>query len=485
MRRGEDGFTLVELLVAASILIVGVATTFAVFDSARKLSLVSERQTTMVHLAQQELERVKSLPYAQIGLTSTSSSWSSTPSDYTYVSNPTGGCPSTSSGAAPTYQPDHSSGGSSATESLVIDGCSYTLNGTSTAYSSGTVAPVTAWSNCSSSGCPSGNIYDFVTYAADPTCASTSSPGSICATSNDYKRVTVVVTMSGVSEPSHPAIVSSIAPDPNAAPPGAPSNSQQNPIQSPTTSCQNGLGQTVSCSNTLNGTPIQYFLSDTPYSGSYSSPSCTGNALHDTLEAVGLTAAAPDQLTTSAPSGNCTDVNSNPTPPCYATDLGCANGTAGLPLTPTGSSTCGSAPASNTKSHAFATPTVPAGSTINLTGTGSMTDYLQTSSSAAVSANLCVGLYIIPGGLLGTLTGNLLAQPIGAAASVSLTVAAGLPTPVSFNFNVGSSAAVTSSLTNLERIELVVWVAASSGTNVSLLYDQLQYASQVDLITST
>ncbi|HWE33211.1 MAG TPA: prepilin-type N-terminal cleavage/methylation domain-containing protein, partial [Solirubrobacteraceae bacterium] len=129
--RAQGGFTLVEVLVAALVLVIGIGAVAQTFNTARKLTLVSERQTSMAHRAQAELERIKSLPYSQIALTGPSSSWSSNAADYTYVSAPGGACPSAPSGAAPTYQPDHSQAGSTAWP-LVINGCSYTLSGTQT-----------------------------------------------------------------------------------------------------------------------------------------------------------------------------------------------------------------------------------------------------------------------------------------------------------------------------------------------------------------
>jgi hypothetical protein len=251
------------------------------------------------------------------------------------------------------------------------------------------------------------------------------------------------------------------------------------------------------------GTPIQYFLSDTPYPGSGGSggspgvPPCTGNNLHKTLVSLLGVAAAPDLLGSSLPSGVCTDSSSGvptPTTPCYALDLsGGCQGVAGpglpsvpiggLPFVPTGSASCGSPPLDNTKSHSWVTPGVPAGTTINLKGTGSMTAYLMSGSGVAVNVNVCLGLYIVPGGLLGSLLGNLLSTPIGATVTASVTAQAGVPTPVSFNFNVGSAGQIVGSLLGT-RIEVVVWLAASASTNVSLAYDQAQFASQLTLMSS-
>lgn len=246
MRR-EHGFTIIEVLTALSILVVGILATVAVFDSSRHLQTVAEHQQTLSARAETELERVLALPYSDVALTGTSASWSSTPGSYYYVNNGGGGggggtC---GSGSAPAYQPDHSSGGSTATESLVINGCTYTStsNGQNTTVtpSAGTVAPVTAWSAPLPSGqTAGGNIYDFVTWTADPTCAQSSTPGQYCATANDYKRVTIVVTQTGVTQPSNPAIVSAYVTPPSQG---------RNPSTSFGTTCTDPItGLPVSCS---------------------------------------------------------------------------------------------------------------------------------------------------------------------------------------------------------------------------------------------
>ena len=176
--RGEEGFTIIELLAAAIVLVIGIGAMLAVFSASGKLTLTAERSTSEAHRASLELERIKSLPWGQVALTGTSSQWSANAGDYTYVSGLTGACPASSSGAAPQYQPDHRPGGSTATEPLVINGCSYTLSGSSTQIAGGTIAPATAWSD----GHFSGFIFDFITWVNDPTCSQTQTPGSNCPT---------------------------------------------------------------------------------------------------------------------------------------------------------------------------------------------------------------------------------------------------------------------------------------------------------------
>ncbi|HEU0318973.1 MAG TPA: prepilin-type N-terminal cleavage/methylation domain-containing protein [Solirubrobacteraceae bacterium] len=468
--RGEDGFSLIELLVAVTVLLLGTVAAITAFDSARRLSTVAERQTLIAHRAQLELERVASLPYSQLGLTaSPATSTLATDPGY-YVTVPASACPGTPLGGGPTYQPDHAPGGSSATEPVVVNGCTYGAG----VYVGGTVAPSHPWSD----GTASGVVYDYITYVSDPNCAA----GTICPASRDYKRVTVVATMSGVAQPTAPALIATYVADASAIPAGAPSNSQQNPLQSPNTQCSNGGGAQVLCNNALTGTPVTYFLSDTPSGGIYSPPACGGNNLHATLLGAlsSLLTGSPDQLISSPPTGACT------TPPCFAVNLGCGT-TPGVPLVPAtsgGGGSCGTPPADNTKSHTWVTPAIPAGTTVNLNGTGGMTTFVESTSAVAVDATICLGLYIVPSGLLGGVLGNLLSQPIGVAVQASVTATAGVPTPVSFNFNVGRTASISSTVLNLARIELVVWVAASAATNVAVGYDQAQLASQVTLMTT-
>jgi prepilin-type N-terminal cleavage/methylation domain-containing protein len=468
--RSEDGFTLIEVLVAALVLVIGIGAMVATFNAARRLTLVGERQSSMAHRAQAELERIKSLPYSEIALTGTSPSWSSNAGDYTYVSAPSGTCPSAPSGAAPTYQPDHSQLGTTAYP-LVINGCTYTLNGTQTTLTGGQLAPVTPWTD----GRFSGNVYDFVTWYSDPTCSQTSTPGSACPTTNDYKQVTIVVTLTGATQPSHPAILSAFLPNPDQ-------NSSQNLLTSGSTYC-GSTGQQP-CTNTLTGTPVQYFLCDSSYSGSSCSPPpCTGNNLHDTLVALGLIAPAPDLLGSTLPTGSCTNSTGTPTPPCYGLDI--LTGCQGLPIVPTGNSTCGSPPANNSEAHSWVTPGIPSGITVNLTGNGSLTTYIESASGVSVNATVCLGIYLVPGGLIGALTGNLLSQPIGVAVSASATAQVGVPTPVSFDFNLGTADAIAGGgILGLPRIEAVVWIAASASTDVQLAYDQAGFASQLTLVTS-
>ncbi len=487
MMRSEKGFTVIEVMIAAVIMIVGVLGVFAALDSARVLSTVGERQTTIAHRAQQELERLQAMPYKSLAMT---------------VAPPAAsGCPTPLTPQYPTSPNCYVSGGNysydrndtSKTEPLVID----TTNGTITPNGSGsgcTDGCTSKWTD----GNYSGEVFDFVSWASDANCTG----GTICPAGSDYKRVTVVVTLSGAAatHPSKPLLASTFEANPDALPTGAPSNSAQNPLQNINTQC-GGL----TCNQALNGTAVDYYLTDSGYSSSYTPPTVS-NALHGTTVTLcGLgpsCAPTPDQLITTRPT------TGGALPPCFSTDKGCVTTSGGGGTTPcnggtaaadgngncsTGmvlthptsdSSSCGSPPSDNTKSHTWVTPTVPVGTSVNLTGAGGMTLYMQSTSGVAVNVLVCAGVYIQPTGLLGTLV-NLLpphVTQIGASVGANATVSAAVPTPVSFGFNLGSAATLSSTALNQVKLQVVVWLAASAGTDVGLVYDHPYASSQLTVI---
>ena len=68
--RGEEGFTLIELLAALTILLIGILGVVATLDRTRDAVGYSEVRETAVHRAEREIERLRSIPYADLKLAS-------------------------------------------------------------------------------------------------------------------------------------------------------------------------------------------------------------------------------------------------------------------------------------------------------------------------------------------------------------------------------------------------------------------------------
>lgn len=69
--RAEGGFSLVEVLMAWSVLLFAVVGTLKVFTGSQRGVAKAEQRAALVVVAQKELERLRGIPYAQLGLSST------------------------------------------------------------------------------------------------------------------------------------------------------------------------------------------------------------------------------------------------------------------------------------------------------------------------------------------------------------------------------------------------------------------------------
>jgi prepilin-type N-terminal cleavage/methylation domain-containing protein len=159
----EDGFGLIEVIVAMVLLVVGVLSAFIAFEASQRADGRGERNAAVSHHAQAELERVLSLPYASVGMESipVNSGSGNAKDPLNYVVNSPAG-----------YKYDWAQ--PSKVEPFV---------------SGGTLVPSSAWTD----GKISGTLYRFVTWVSDPCPA--------CANSQDYKRVTIVLTTPGSAAP--------------------------------------------------------------------------------------------------------------------------------------------------------------------------------------------------------------------------------------------------------------------------------------------
>jgi prepilin-type N-terminal cleavage/methylation domain-containing protein len=495
--RAEAGFTLMETIAALAVLAVGILGAVTAFNSARTLSLISERHTAMEEIAQREIERIEGLPYDDIALSSSpTTSTDPTNPDYYVVTGP----PAQLEWDRTTL----------ATEQLDIDA------------TNGTIAPLQTWSQVTQGGNLNGDIYDYVTWSTDSEC----SPG--CPASQDYKRIVVAVTMTSGIQPN-PVYVSSVVADPTAAPNGGTSNGTSgNPLTDPSTKCANAAGQTVTCTQGLNqGNPITYFLHDWPSNGGTPQTPSADNTLHDTsgpvsgqlcttsttlaLISSNITGCpVPDLMDGNPPTGTLT------TPPNFSTDLcadSCYPGGRELEPTcegtacPTGSSpgtTCTSNSCGGTDSTSDCNDgswsnalqnqasefwvSSPLGTDTTFTGAGGISLFTQTvNSTTAGLVTFCIEIYDVPpSGSASTLT-DILAWPpvaIGGAAYVAATdpsTGSNWPSSasqISFTFNYSQSAVTIAAG---HRVGVRVWFKENLGTSIDLIYDNPNYVSQVQL----
>ena len=214
----EDGFTLVELIVAAMILAVGVFALAGTLDSSRHETSAAEAQAAAALVGQRELERLSAQPYATIALAASpgTAGVQTDPRYWVPASCPAGV-------ASPCYQWDESgTATASNTEPLAIDA----------ANADATANPQT-WTTPAPNGGDrlSGTLYRFVTWAKDAACGGTCGPG--------YKRVTVAVTVAN-SALAHPVVLSTLV--------GNATGGAANPLTGLGTTCDDG-GSAVPCAN--------------------------------------------------------------------------------------------------------------------------------------------------------------------------------------------------------------------------------------------
>jgi Tfp pilus assembly protein PilV len=188
----QNGFAMIEVLVAAFVLTVGILGLIGAFDSARKLTLLSERRTTMAHRAQLEIERLQSYPYLQLAMISapSHSGESANPDFYVNYSSPVK-CTSVGDGC---YAWNAEKAGE---EEALVPAVKERECASTSETECGIVSATPNGRRCSehtgacewSDGLVDGKVYDFVTWHSDGHC------GAKCAATQNYKRLTVVVTV--------------------------------------------------------------------------------------------------------------------------------------------------------------------------------------------------------------------------------------------------------------------------------------------------
>ena len=171
--KSEDGFTLIELMAALAVLLVGVLGVIATMDRTRDAVTISEARETAVHRAEREMERIRALPYTQLGLT-----------------------------AVPTQSPDPDDPASE------VEGNRYQWDPTNPARVSdfitgGSIPSRVPWND----GRFSGALQVYVLRYDDP----------VVAGAAQARRVIVAATVDGATAPK-PIVLSTVVHDPGTAP---------------------------------------------------------------------------------------------------------------------------------------------------------------------------------------------------------------------------------------------------------------------------
>jgi prepilin-type N-terminal cleavage/methylation domain-containing protein len=199
---GQQGFTLVEVLVAILILATGMIAAFGVFSSSKRASIVSQRHEVAVHQAQREIEQIRAYKYSEVALDSTPTCGA--PSTPDCPANPKHPNQRLQTGSKLRVKPAGCGGGGTqpCDEDIVVDA------------SNGKVkpGPDEFWVGSGGSAIR-GHVYRYVTWR-DENC-----PASLCSGNQDTKRITVAVTIeaaNNIAGLTNPVWVSSIVTDPNA-----------------------------------------------------------------------------------------------------------------------------------------------------------------------------------------------------------------------------------------------------------------------------
>src|SRR5215207_132850 len=162
--QGEDGFTVIEILVAATILVIGALAVFMTFTVAVKNVQRGRDSQASISVAQREMEKIRSLPYDKILL-------KTTPANSAETSNPNNR----------------------------VSGATFNLNRTGASEfatmaisASGEVEPTTS---VFSVGGTKVTVYRYVVWRKDAAyCATgTNAEKQSCITGQSYKRVIIAV----------------------------------------------------------------------------------------------------------------------------------------------------------------------------------------------------------------------------------------------------------------------------------------------------
>jgi hypothetical protein len=362
MRR-EEGMTIVEVMVAGLILVIGSLGLLGLVDTASRSTYRAEQSQVVSDRLQQEMEQIKGLPYEEIALTGL-------PTDTSNTKLPNWRVVGTSFATGQD---------GSQVQPMVFNG--------GTLYAGGTISEgaVSAAPETFESGDVRGTIYRTITWEDDPSC-----PAAQCPGSQDLKRVVVSLlldTNATGGQRAYQELQAQIA-DPESEP-----VDNENPVE-----------------GEEDATPWTFWFTDTNCNNAIRQPISTDHLTHNTRGVCGTgvtdgnNPGAPDLLYTRA-------ADFNPEAPIfdYATDVEPTQNPEadrGLQLVRGTSSGCSSSaleimagpdtPEADRfqKIHKWVSPPVPGGYNVTLNGEGTLSLWSQTVNEAVHSGKICVWLFV-------------------------------------------------------------------------------------------
>jgi type II secretory pathway pseudopilin PulG len=285
----QDGFTIIEVLIAALILVLGAIATFGVLVSASQSTQRAKASQVALDRAQQELEALRSLSDEELALTSTPGHETSEESPNYRVLN---GKFALKKGSAPSeYKELVANGGVRYPDEILEKGV---VSPGPTSFTSGGV---------------SGKVYRYIVWRNDASCSSETCPGE-----QDYKQIIVAVRLNSTASKSTPGSYVEV---------------QSNFVDPEHSAADNPIAGSEGVV-----TAQQFFLSDTPCSstGTTSRQEISGDhLLHNTLGScanglqTGKTEGAPDALLTGAPPDPTPEDITTPLVYDYSTDYSTYN----------------------------------------------------------------------------------------------------------------------------------------------------------------
>jgi prepilin-type N-terminal cleavage/methylation domain-containing protein len=435
----ERGFTLIEVLIAMTLMAIGITATLGVFGGSGRATVAAQRADVATQRAQAALDKLSTTAYGKLGLTSTPAS-STSPLNPGYRVSGT------------TFTVN-----AGLTESFVL----------STDAGQGAAAVDPAPQSFTVGTGPSaitGKIYQYITWRDEKL------PGQAASVTHDSKRATIAVSIdaNGTLPARAPVWVSQVIPDPQSIQAGA---AAPPPVAGGGSgpSAQNFYLYDTACGQTSRVAPS---ASHATHNAASAGPPTSGYSVCENS----VTTMQPDLMGVDVPTGDSTTPLYN-----YSTDLsGTYDG--GLAMKRQGSSCPASYAVANATNlstpnqwsvHAWNTNKFA--STFSLDGQVTLSLFTAALGGASGAGVICTTLLdrVVTAGVptdtnLGSYTYSLATWPT-------------TPRRISFTFSLASSVNIPAN----HRLVLILGVKGTSDNDLYFVYDHPTYASFLQIATST